>query len=221
MSRVLPVGVLVSGEGTTLDALAELALGHHLPARFALVVADRPHAPAIEKARRRGLPTLVLPARGVDPETWATQLTQALDARGVELVVLAGFLTILPSSWVERWRGRAINVHPSLLPKYGGPGMYGSRVHAAVLAHREQESGATVHLVTGDLDAGPALAQMRVPVASDDTPETLRARLHPVEVDLLAQTIRRFADGTLPLPHPVAGSSPRRPDEGGGSEPPR
>ena len=221
MTRVLPVGVLVSGEGTTLDALAEQALGHHLPARIALVVADRPHAPAIEKARRRGLPTLVLPARGSDPDVWAARLTDALEARGVELVVLAGFLTILPNAWVERWRGRAINVHPSLLPKYGGPGMYGSRVHAAVLAHHETESGATVHLVTGELDAGPALAQARVPVDPDDTPESLRARLHPVEVELLAQTIRRFADGTLALPHPVDGSSSRRPGEVGGAEPPR
>ncbi len=212
MARPLAIAVLVSGEGTTLDALAELALGHHLPARFVLVVSDRPHAPAIEKARRRGLPTLVLPSREVDREAWARSLTDALVEKGTELVLLAGFLTVLPESWVARWRGRAINVHPALLPKYGGPGMYGARVHRAVLASGDGETGATVHLVTGDLDAGPSLAQEKVPVRAGDTPESLRERLHPVEVGLLASTIRRFADGTLPLPYPGPGVSAARRD---------
>ncbi|MGA8537235.1 MAG: formyltransferase family protein, partial [Thermoplasmata archaeon] len=122
MARTLAVGVLVSGEGTTLDALAEMAAGGHLPAHFALVVSDRPHAPAIERARVRGLPTLVLPTHGVGADTWGDRLTAELEARGVELVVLAGFLSILPSRWVAHWKGRAINLHPSLLPRYGGPG---------------------------------------------------------------------------------------------------
>ncbi len=219
VTRTLSVGVLVSGEGTTLDALAELVLGHHLPARIALVVSDRPHAPAIEKARRRGLPTLVLPSRGVDPQGWGDRLTEALEAHGVELVLLAGFLTILPDGWVRRWRGRAVNLHPSLLPKYGGPGMYGPRVHRAVLAAGDRESGATVHLVTGDVDAGPPIAQARIPVLPGDTPESLRARLHPVEVELVAETIRRFADGSYPFPHPGREASAARGP--GGSDRPR
>ncbi len=202
MARHLPIAILVSGEGTTLEALAELVGGDHLPARIALVVADRPHAPAIERARRRGLPTIVLPTHGVDPARWSRDLTRELEAKGAELVVLAGFLTILPPDWVERWRGRAINVHPSLLPKYGGPGMYGPRVHRAVLAAGERETGATVHLVTGDVDGGPPIAQDRIPVAAGETPETLRDRLRPLEVALLAETIRRFAEGSLPLPYP-------------------
>jgi phosphoribosylglycinamide formyltransferase-1 len=204
MARPLPIGVLVSGEGTTLEALAEMEAVAHLPARFALVVSDRPHAPAIEKARVRGLPTLVLPTHGIPPETWAARLTAELEGRGVELVILAGFLSILPPSWVAHWAGRAINLHPSLLPRYGGPGMYGRRVHVAVLAARERTTGATVHLVTSDVDGGPAIAQERVPVVPDDTPETLRDRLAPVEVALLAQVIRRFAEGTLPLPYVVS-----------------
>jgi len=202
VGRLLPVGVLVSGEGTTLDGLAELALGHHLDARIALVVADRPHAAAIERARGRGLPTIVLPSRGADdPETWARRLTEELDAQGVELVVLAGFLTILPASWIARWTGRAINVHPSLLPKYGGPGMYGRRVLEAAIASGDRETGVTVHLVTSEVDRGPTIAQERVPIDPGDTPESLRARIHPVEVLLLADTIRRFAEGSLPLPY--------------------
>jgi phosphoribosylglycinamide formyltransferase 1 len=209
VSRTLIVGVLVSGEGTTLDAIAELATGGHLPVQLALVVADRPHAPAIERARRRGLPTLVLPTRGVPLDAWTRRLTAELTERGVELVVLAGFLTILPPDWVAAWQGRVINLHPSLLPRHGGPGLYGARVHEAVLAAGEGETGASVHLVTAEVDGGPVLAQARLKVQPDDTPETLRTRLHPVEVELLAATLRRFADGSLPLPYPVHGSVPR------------
>ncbi len=201
MSRILTVAVLVSGEGTTLDALAEQASGGHLPVRIALVVADRPHAPAIEKARRRGLATLVLPSRGVPADDWGRRLSDELTAKGVELVVNAGFLTILPPNWVAAWRGRAINVHPSLLPLHGGRGLYGMRVHEAVLAAGERVTGATVHVVTDDLDRGPTIAQERIDVLPDDTPASLRARLHPVEVELLAATLRRFADGALPLPY--------------------
>jgi phosphoribosylglycinamide formyltransferase-1 len=211
MPRTLSVGVLVSGEGTTLDALAEMAGGGHLPAQFALVVSDRAHAPAIERARARGLPTLVLPTYGVDPEVWGDRLTKELEARGIELVVLAGFLSILPSSWVTHWNGRAVNLHPSLLPRYGGPGMYGRRVHEAVLAGGERTTGATVHLVTDDIDGGPPIVQERIPVVPDDTPDTLRERLAPVEVALLALAIRRFAEGTIPLPYVVSDrAAPRR-----------
>jgi len=208
VSRILNIGVLVSGEGTTLDALAELASGGHLPVRIALVVSDRPHAPAIEKARRRGLATLVLPSRGVPPPEWSRRLTAELTERGVELVVLAGFLTILPSVWVASWRGRAINIHPALLPRYGGKGFYGSHVHEAVLASGDRETGATVHLVSAEVDRGPTIAQERLEVVPGDTPQSLRARLHPVEVELLAATLRRFADGSLPLPYPEEAPPP-------------
>jgi phosphoribosylglycinamide formyltransferase 1 len=202
VTRPLPIAILVSGEGTTMDALAELVAEGRLPAELRLVLSDRANAPALEKARRRELPTLVLPSRKADLEEWSHRVTAELEGRGVELVVLAGFLSILPDSWVERWRGRALNLHPSLLPKYGGHGMYGAHVHEAVLAAGEKESGATVQLVTGGVDRGFALVQERVPVLPGDTPATLRARIHPVEVRLLADTIRRFADGALPLPYP-------------------
>jgi phosphoribosylglycinamide formyltransferase 1 len=198
----LPIAVLVSGEGTTLEALAELAEAGKLPADLRLVVSDRPNAPALEKARRHGLPTLLLPTRGVDREEWARRLTAALEEHGVELVLLAGFMSILPDSWVARWHGRALNLHPSLLPKFGGHGMYGAHVHEAVLAAHETESGATVQLVTGNVDRGLALLQERVPVLPGDTPASLRQRIHPVEVRLLAEAVRRFADGTWSLPYP-------------------
>lgn len=207
MTRTLPVAVLVSGEGTTLEGLAELAGGGHLPIRICLVVSDRPNIPAIERARRRGIPTAVLPTRGVDPDVWSDRLTKELDEKGVELVVLAGFLSILPPRWVQRWTGRAINIHPALLPLHGGPGMYGMRVHRAVLAAGETETGATVHMVTSEVDGGPTVVQERIPVLPGDTPESLRVRLHPIEVGLLAATLRRFADGVLPLPYTGSGRS--------------
>ncbi len=216
MSRVLPVAVFLSGEGTTFDALAEAIAGGHLPARIVLVLSDRPHARGIERARHRGLPTAVRPLHGRVPEAWAAEVDAILRDRGAELVVLAGFLAILPAAFLARWRGRVINVHPSLLPNFGGPGMYGLRVHTAVLEAGERETGASVHLVTEAVDAGPVLLQEPVPVEPADTPETLRDRVRPVERRLLADVIRHFADGEWPLPHPLAGAAqPSRPPKGG------
>lgn len=207
MARVLPIAVFLSGEGTTGDALAELAAGGHLAARLVLVLSDRPHAPGIERARLRGIPTAVRPLHGAAPATWADETDALLRERGTELVILAGFLGILPPELVRRWEGRVINVHPSLLPRFGGNGMYGRRVHAAVLASHAAESGATVHVVTETVDAGPILLQERVPVLPRDDVMSLRERLHPVEVRLLAEAIRRFADGDWPLPYSPVGPS--------------
>ncbi|HYK92565.1 MAG TPA: phosphoribosylglycinamide formyltransferase [Thermoplasmata archaeon] len=211
MTRPLPIAVFLSGEGTTFDALAEAIAGGHLPARIAMVLADRPHAPGIERARHHGLPTAVRPIRGRTPEGWTSEVSELLEERGVALIVLAGFLSILPEPFVHRWSGRIINVHPSLLPEHGGRGMFGLRVHGAVLEARETESGATVHLVTDQVDGGPRLLQERVPVSTEDTPESLRDRVRPVERRLLAEVIRRFADGEWPLPYPVAGAQRSRP----------
>lgn len=207
-SRPLAVAFLVSGEGTTLEGVADLVRRDQLPVRIVLVVSDRPEAPAIERARRFGLRTVVLPFRGADPDAWSAELDRTLTDAGADLVVLAGFLTVLPAGFVRRRSGRIVNLHPSLLPKYGGRGMYGARVHRAVIDARETETGATVHLVTDEVDHGPVLAQVRVPLAAGETPETLRARLHPHEVTVLAETLRRIADGTIQLPGAPAGTGP-------------
>jgi phosphoribosylglycinamide formyltransferase-1 len=208
MGRILPLAVFLSGEGTTCDALADLAAGGHLSARIALVLSDRPHAPGIERARHRGLPTAVRPLHGSDPQRWSEETDPLLHERGAELVVLAGFLGIVPAEFVRRWRGRIINVHPSLLPLHGGAGMYGAHVHQAVLDGNDRQSGATVHLVTEAIDAGPILLQESIPVLPEDTVTSLRDRLRPVETRLLAETIRRFAEGEWPLPHPTPGPVP-------------
>jgi phosphoribosylglycinamide formyltransferase-1 len=202
MGAPLALGVLVSGEGTTLDGLAAAIADEGDRVRIVLVISDRAGVGALERARSRGFATLVRPYSVPDTEEWSKGVTKDLEARGVDLVVLAGFLSILPASWAAHWRGRAVNLHPSLLPRYGGRGMHGRRVHEAVLAAGDRETGVTVHLVTRDVDGGPTVAQQRVPVVPGDTPESLRERLRPVEVALLVSTVRRFADGSLRLPYP-------------------
>ncbi|MEM0129031.1 MAG: phosphoribosylglycinamide formyltransferase [Thermoplasmata archaeon] len=201
--RPLRVSVLVSGEGTTMAALADRwAPDPSPPGRIVLVLADRSGAPALERARARGLPAEILsPKEAGGPDAWASALDARLVARGTDLVILAGFLSILPPAWVDRWGDRAINLHPSLLPRFGGPGMHGRHVHEAVLASGEGETGVTVHVVTASVDRGPILWQERLPIRAGETPETLRQRLAPLEVDALDRVVRRFADGRLPLPY--------------------
>ena len=202
MPRPLRVAVLASGEGTTLDDVATEIAGEPERVRIVLVVSDREGVGAIERARRHGIPVEVIRTRGPGSVAWGARLTSRLVDAHTDVVILAGYLSILPPDWVERWRGRALNLHPSLLPKYGGRGMHGRHVHAAVLAGGETETGATLHLVTGTVDGGPPIRQERLAIRSDDTPEALRVRLHPVEVHLLATTLRDLADGVLPLPYP-------------------
>lgn len=210
MRQPLWVGILASGEGTTVDGIVQGLADRGVPARIGLVVSDREGAPVLDRARHAGLPVEVLPVRATDREEWARQLTRLLRAHGIELVVLAGFLAILPEGWVEEWRGRAINLHPSLLPRYGGRGMHGLRVHAAVLAAGDRETGATVHLVTDRIDGGPILAEGRIVVGASDTPESLRDRLRPTEIGVMVETIRRFAVGELALPYLGTASAPAR-----------
>ena len=181
----VPVAVLVSGGGTNLQALLD-ALRDSGIARVARVVASVAGAGALERARRAGVPTVVL----TDPEDPAELVTATGDAR---LVVLAGYVKRIPPAAVARLRWRVINIHPALLPAFGGPGMYGRRVHAAVLASGATLSGATVHYVDEEYDRGPIIAQWPVPVRPHDTPETLAARVLEVEHRLLPQVVLELA----------------------------
>ncbi len=181
----VPVAVLVSGGGTNLQALLD-ALRDSGIARVACVVASAGGAGALERARRAGVPTVVL----TDPEDPAELVTATGDAR---LVVLAGYVKRIPPAAVARLRWRVINIHPALLPAFGGPGMYGRRVHEAVLASGATLSGATVHYVDEEYDRGPIIAQWPVPVRPHDTPETLAARVLEVEHRLLPQVVLELA----------------------------
>ena len=174
--------VLVSGGGTNLQAL----LDHAAPVAIARVVSSRPDAGALDRARRAGVPTTVLR----DPADPA-ELLGALE--GADLVVLAGYLKLVPAAAVARFRWRMINIHPALLPAFGGPGMYGPSVHEAVLASGAALSGATVHYVDEQYDRGPIIAQWPVPVRPGDTAETLAARVLAAEHKLLPRVVRALA----------------------------
>jgi phosphoribosylglycinamide formyltransferase-1 len=192
------VAVAVSGRGSNLLALLR-ALGPEAPARVVLVLSDRPDAGALERAREYGVPAEVLS----DPADAAQWLTQ-LERHRTELVVLAGYLKLVPAPVIARFRDRILNVHPALLPAFGGKGMYGPRVHRAVLASGARESGATVHLVDEAYDRGPVLAQVRVPVLPDDTPDRLAARVLDVEHRLLPAAVLAAAAAGRPVPFPQA-----------------
>jgi len=176
---------MVSGGGTNLQALLDSL--HDSPiARVARVITNRPNAGALDRARRAAVPTTVLK----DP-TDANELLAAL--RDAQLVVLAGYLKLVPLGVVGRFRWRMINIHPALLPDFGGPGMYGHRVHEAVLASGAKESGATVHFVDEVFDHGKIIAQERVPVLEGDTPERLAARVLEAEHRLLPRAVLELA----------------------------
>jgi phosphoribosylglycinamide formyltransferase 1 len=193
------VAVAVSGRGSNLQALLR-ALGPGAPARVVLVLSDRPDAGALERAREHGVPAEVLS----DPADAAEWLTR-LERHGSELVVLAGYLKLVPAPVIVRFRDRILNIHPALLPAFGGKGMYGHRVHQAVLSSGAQESGATVHLVDEAYDHGLVLGQARVPVLPGDTPDRLAARVLAVEHRLLpAAVLAAAAAGrAVPIPEPM------------------
>lgn len=197
------VAVCVSGRGSNLAALLA-ALRPSAPAAVVLVLSNRPGAGGLEIARAAGIPTVVL-QDSADPEAWR----RALDAAAADFVVLAGYLKQVPPAVVRAYPGRMINIHPALLPDHGGPGMYGLRVHQAVLARGDRESGATVHQVTEAYDEGPVLAQARVPVLPGDTPETLAARVLTVEHRLLPAAVLAAAAAGRAVPFTL--------EHGGGS----
>jgi phosphoribosylglycinamide formyltransferase-1 len=207
MPRPLPLAVLVSGTGTTLESLALAVERGDLPARIVAVVADREGVPATAVAARHGLPYQVVAMRGSSSASAPAELDARLRAAGAELVVLAGFQSILPTEFLRGWAGRVVNVHPSLLPRHGGRGQYGRAVYEGILADGDWETGATVHLVTAEVDAGPVLLQDRFVLGPSETVESLQARTQALERPLLAEAIRRFASGEWPLPYDSGASA--------------
>ena len=195
------VAVAVSGRGSNLEALLA-SLGNGDEARVVLVLSDRADAPALERARARGVAAVAL-------TDWRSgyECLSALTEHSVDLLVLAGFLKLVPSGVIARYRGRIINVHPALLPAFGGKGMYGIRVHEAVLASGATESGCTVHLMDEEDDRGMILAQARVPVLPGDTPQLLASRVLEQEHRLLPAVVLATARAGHPVtvePNPAS-----------------
>ena len=187
------VAVCASGRGSNLAALIDGLRGTE--AGVVLVLSNRPDAGALAIAEAHAIPTHVF-ADPADSGEWM----QVLGTGPIDLVVLAGYLKAVPPDVTEEWAGRMINIHPSLLPAHGGAGMYGLRVHRAVLAAGDPRSGATVHLVTPEYDQGPILGQKHVPILPEDTPETLAARVLAVEHPLLTAAVRAAARAGRPVP---------------------
>jgi len=190
------LAVLVSGSGTTLQNLIDAIASRQLDARIGLVIGSRPDIRALDRARAAGIPAHVVDRRQFpDLASFSRRVFELIDAAGVDLVCLAGWLCLLEIP--ARWQGRVMNIHPALLPSFGGKGMYGRRVHEAVLAHGCKVSGCTVHFVDQNYDSGPIILQRTCPVLEDDTPDTLARRVFEQEKIAYPQAIRLFASGRL------------------------
>ncbi|MFJ8045623.1 phosphoribosylglycinamide formyltransferase [Kitasatospora sp. NPDC096147] len=188
------VAVLASHAGSNLRALTADARLPGSGYAVALVVSNNSGSGALAHARELGVPALHLSGRThPEPELLDRALLDALRRHGADLVVTAGYLRRIGPAVLDAYRGRVVNVHPSLLPRHGGPGMHGAAVHTAVLAAGDTVSGASVHLVTAEYDEGPVIARQEVPVLPADTPETLAARVLTAEHALLPTTVRRLA----------------------------
>lgn len=202
---MLNIAVFGSGRGSNFSAiLAAIERGAMPGTRIACVVSNNSTAGILQTARQHSLPAYHLSsAQFFSEEEFVERLLSILDEHEANLIALAGYMKLLPPRLVERYRQRIVNIHPALLPKFGGKGMYGRHVHEAVLAAGERESGATVHVVDEDYDHGPVLMQKEVPVLPGDTPETLAARVLVVEHELYPEVLRRIASGELTLPKPA------------------
>ena len=189
------IAVLASGSGSNLGALLDHldALGARRAGDVVVVASNSARAGALDRARARGVAAEAFDARDDGA------LAELLDRHAAEVVVLAGSLTFVPAAVTRRFRGRMVNVHPSLLPAFGGPGMYGARVHQAVLASGARVTGATVHFVDEAYDRGPIVAQWPVPVFEEDTAATLGARVLRVEHLLLPRVVDALAAETLAI----------------------
>jgi len=188
--------VLLSGEGTSLENLFERIEAGEVPAEVVLVLSSKEGAGGLARAGRRGVPALAIPRRQhPDVDEFNDCLHEQLEKHGVEFVALLGFLS--PFQLRGRFAGRAINVHPALIPAFCGKGFYGRRVHEAVLEKGARWSGATVHFVDDEYDHGPIIVQQPVEVRDDDSVESLAARVQAAERELLPKAIRLFAEGRL------------------------
>jgi phosphoribosylglycinamide formyltransferase-1 len=190
----IPVGVLISGRGSNLQALLDAAQAESFPARIVLVVSNVEGAAGLARASAAGVPTQTILHQGKAREEFDAEIDAAFRAAGADMICLAGFMRILSDGFARAWEGKLINIHPSLLPAYRG-----TRVHERVLEAGEKQSGASVHFVVPELDAGPVIAQSAVPVLAKDTPETLAARVLEAEHRLYPTALRLVCEGRVRL----------------------
>ncbi|CDH45136.1 phosphoribosylglycinamide formyltransferase [Candidatus Contendibacter odensensis] len=193
--RKIRLVVLISGRGSNLQAILDQAAGGTLPVEVAAVISNRPGVYGLERARQAGVPALELDHQDfADRPSFEAALIERIDDYQPDLVILAGFMRVLTAGFTEHYRGRLLNIHPSLLPKFRG-----LHTHERAIAAGETEHGASIHFVTAELDGGPVIVQARVPVLPTDDPDTLAARVLEQEHRLYPQAIRGFAEGRLKL----------------------
>lgn len=194
------IGFLASHGGSNMQAIIDACKTGILSAVPVVVISNNGESRALERARNEGIPNYHLSGKThPDPDGLDRAILDVLILHKVDVVALAGYMKKLGPKTLAHFRGRILNIHPALLPKHGGKGMYGIRVHEAVIAAGEAESGVTVHLVTEEYDRGPILAQVRVPVMPGDTPETLAERVLVQEHILYPATLQRIATGEIVL----------------------
>ena len=191
------LAIFISGGGSNFRSIQASILAGRIEAQVALVVTDKPQCPGARYAREQGIEVYIYPTDDRQP----TDLLQALEDRECDLVVLAGFLKMVPSEVVRAYQRRMLNIHPALLPAFGGQGYYGRRVHEAVLQSGQTHSGATVNFVDEQYDHGPIVAQATVPVLPGDTPESLAARVLEQEHILYPQVVAALCRGALSWDH--------------------
>jgi phosphoribosylglycinamide formyltransferase-1 len=199
MSAALKLAFLASNNGSGMRAIVAAIEAGTLAAEPRLLVSNRREAPALAFAAQHGVPALTIPTAS-DPDRADARLCEALTAAGAEVVILSGYLRKLGPRTLSAFANRILNVHPALLPSYGGPGMYGRRVHDAVAAAGERVTGVTIHLVDEEYDHGAAIAQLEVPLARGDDAATIEAKVTAAEPAFFVATLRRIATGELRLP---------------------
>lgn len=196
---MLNVAVFGSGRGSNFAAIVNAIEDRRLSGvRIAVVISNNSGAGILEIARTRQIPAVHISQKQyADGVQYHAALLRILEEHGADFIVLAGYMKRVPDGIIQRYRNRIINIHPALLPKFGGAGMYGMRVHEAVIEAGEKYSGATVHLVDEEYDRGAIVLQKRVAVTSNDTPESLAARVLAIEHEILPSALRLFAEGKI------------------------
>ena len=189
----LTIAVFASGGGSNLQAIIDAIKSGAIHGKIAAVISNNSHAFALQRAEMEHIANYHISAKKYpNSDDLRSELESILDGHSINLIVLAGYMKLLPVEIVRRYKGRIINIHPALLPKFGGKGMYGINVHKAVIEAGERFSGATVHFVDEVYDNGAVIIQRRIPVDPDDTPETLAARVLEVEHTILPLAVRLF-----------------------------
>jgi len=200
----LRLGFLASHGGSNMQAIIDACKARRLDGVPCVVICNNSEATALQRARAEGIPGYHISGMTHPGEAEDVEILRVLRAHGVDTVILAGYMKKLGSRTLRAYQGRILNIHPALLPKHGGAGMYGKRVHEAVLAAEETVTGVTIHVVDGQYDHGQILAQCEVPVLPGDTADSLAARILVHEHRLYPETLQKISDGHIQLPSPPA-----------------